>query len=290
MTQVKRPADAESRALAVALGRTRVVLASANPSRGRVIRDGVYFVDGTPLDQTAFASDPEHPRRSAKVRELLGDCAGIETPDVNDAQDLARIAAGLDGTTLPVGALDFFEELLRSRRPSASAVPGSFQSTPAGPVLFVCGSDAAWRAARNAECARRGIPVLPMPQALFAREFAEDILARWAGVVAHSLRTGRAAMIAIGSGEPAPGVTSAMLVNRLAQAVELATSSVPCARIALEGGATAAAVLRQLGHRRFRATTSPGTGVGAFVPHGVDSPIFLAKPGSYPWPDAVWPR
>jgi uncharacterized protein YgbK (DUF1537 family) len=81
-----------------------------------------------------------------------------------------------------------------------------------------------------------------------------------------------------------------MLTDRLAQAVELTLERCVAARVFLEGGATAAAVVGQLGIQRFRAQPSPGPGVGALEPVGQEGPLFLIKPGSYPWPEEVWSR
>src|SRR5215469_12595588 len=40
----------------------RAMLAPANPSLGRIIRDGHYFVRGKPIHETEFGHDPHHPR------------------------------------------------------------------------------------------------------------------------------------------------------------------------------------------------------------------------------------
>ena len=61
----------ELEAIMKALGRTRTLLAPANPSKGRIIADGRYYIDGVPLDETEFAHDPEHPARSSLVADLL---------------------------------------------------------------------------------------------------------------------------------------------------------------------------------------------------------------------------
>src|SRR5688572_7435672 len=63
---------AEIAAILSVTGLARAVLIPANPTRGRTIGGGRYFVNGVPLDQTAFASDPEHPRQSSDVNALLG--------------------------------------------------------------------------------------------------------------------------------------------------------------------------------------------------------------------------
>jgi len=253
-------------------------------------------VDGTPLAQTAFATDPEYPRRTSRVVELLGnppgDASGIETPDAVSAGDLARLAATVDAGTLPVGAVDFFNALLATKvRPAQAKAREADRATQAeGPSLFVCGSNTAWLAGRNEQCARRGIQICSMPRGLFERELREEILARWAASAANALRERGAALLAIGGEEPVPGVTPAMLTDRLAQAVELTLEQCVAARVFLEGGATAAAVVGQLGIQRFRAQPSPGPGVGALEPVGQEGPLFLIKPGSYPWPEEVWSR
>ena len=267
-----------------------MLLIPANPSRHRVIRGGDYFVDGIPLAQTAFATDPEYPRRTSCVVELLGNTPGIETPDAVSATDLSRLAATVDAGTLPVGAVDFFSALLATKvRPVRAKARAADRAMLAeGSSLFVCGSNTAWLSGRNEQCARRGVQICSMPRGLFERELCEDILARWAASAAGVLRERSAALLAIGGEEPVPGVTPAMLTGRLSQAVEFILEQRMAARVFLEGGATAASVIGQLGFERFRAQISPGPGVGALQPVGQDGPLFLIKPGSYPWPETVW--
>ena len=282
---------AESLAIARALGKKRVLLIPANPSRQRIIRGGDYFVDGTPLAQTAFAADSEHPRRTSRVVELLGNASGIEAPDATSAADVFRQAATVDTDTLPAGAVDFFSALLTTKvRPAGTkSRAADHASRTRGSSLFVCGSNAAWLAGRNEQCAGRGIQVCAMPHGLFDRDLREDVLARWAASTVTALRECGAALLAIGGEEPVPGVTPAMLTDRLAQAVGLTLDQTAVARLFLEGGATAAAVVAELGLQRFHAQTSPGSGVGALQPVDREGPLFLIKPGSYAWPDSVWP-
>ena len=60
-------------------------------------------------------------------------------------------------------------------------------------------------------------------------------------------------------------------------------------RLLLEGGATASAVLRRIGATRLRVCGQFSKGIAAFQIPGRDTPILAIKPGSYPWPEAVWP-
>ena len=87
----------------------RALLIPANPSRGRIIRDGEYFVNGQPLHESEFARDPEHQRTTASITELLGgDLSDITTPDVESEADVALQAAKIDAETLNAGGADFF--------------------------------------------------------------------------------------------------------------------------------------------------------------------------------------
>src|SRR5262245_11365468 len=79
---------AEIAAILQATGMTRSIFVPANPSRGRTISGGIYSIGGVPLDQTAFANDPEFPRRTSRALELLGNWPAIVVPDVADLADV----------------------------------------------------------------------------------------------------------------------------------------------------------------------------------------------------------
>ena len=69
---LRGPVAAEIDAILKSLGIERTLLAPQNPTLGRVIRNGKYFVNDVPLELTDFAKDLQHPRTSSDVRELLG--------------------------------------------------------------------------------------------------------------------------------------------------------------------------------------------------------------------------
>ncbi len=268
---------AEARAIASAAGNTRIVILSANPSRGRVICSGEYLIEGVRLPQTLFAHDPAHPRTTACVAALLGgDLNGVATPDAATATDVARVAATVDTHTLPVGAVDFFDALLAARRstgvtPTARVEPESIQHSPA---LIVCGSTASW-AQRRAEAAAQGIPVFALPH---------DVAA-----AAGALQTHGRALIGIGDGPATHGHSPTELVGQLAASVAAILRQTMPARLLLEGGATTAAVMRALGWTRLRASEISAQGIGVLRSARSGSPLLCIKPGSYPWPPELWP-
>ena len=61
----------EIEAMVKQLGLSGALLVPANPSLGRTISNGQYFVRGQLINETAFAHDPKHPRSSPNVLELL---------------------------------------------------------------------------------------------------------------------------------------------------------------------------------------------------------------------------
>jgi uncharacterized protein YgbK (DUF1537 family) len=281
-----------------ATGVQSILLVTANPGRGRIIRDGNYYIDGVPLHRTAFASDPEHPRATSSVRELLGQPGdGIVTPDVESPADLARLAETVGHDFLVAGAAEFFEALLLARaarslaneagRPfqdlehrnpqesprfaleSLSGSPAREKST----TLLVCGSKSSWRA-RCEEASARGVP---------AFDIGDD-----PALISRSLSQGGAAVLVIGDRWE---MESSSAPEPLAVLAEITSKVVGWARpgrLLLEGGATAAAVVRRLGWTRLLTLDGVGGGVGRLRPIAPEGPVVLIIPGSYPWPDGVW--
>ena len=268
---LRGPVLAEARAVAAAAGQPRLLLIPANPSRQRLIRAGKYFVAGRPLNETAFAADPIHPRLTAEVKALLGENpADAVVPDINTEADVRHQAAKMDASTLPVGAVDFFSALLDVRiTPKIIPTP-----SPAvkGKTLLICGSVNSWLQ-RSAEAKVRGIPAFTLPH---------DIAA-----AATALR--QSDCVLLGIGPTAHDITPAALARRLAESVAGILHQAPVARLLLEGGATSAAVIAALGWTRLRTEQIADSGVGVLRPVAENAPLLFIKPGSYPWPDAIWP-
>jgi len=290
--------------------RQRSLLIPANPSRGRIIRGGEYFVNGIPLAETEFANDPTHPAWTSNVLELLGPSirggtsavratdamfdSGVTVPDVTDAKDLRRRAAEVTDSVAPAGGAEFFGALLdrhvaRSSPPSVGPAPSSGANGDACErTLLVCGSAAAWKAGRKTQAARRGLAcsIMPPELELAAHDdaLAELSVSQWAADACAGMEECGGAMIAVGRAERL-GAHPEALSKRLAEAVKLTIANTKAARLLLEGGATARAVIDAMGWTRF-ATIGAIEGLSWLRP-GDAGPALLIKPGSYDWPEAV---
>ena len=275
---------AEGEALRSALELDQVLLVPANPSKGRVIRGGRYWVNEVLLEETVFANDPDFPRCSSAVDELVG-AAPVTwaMPDVESMAEVERLAGAMDRrTTLGVGAADFFAALLGRIRQGGEEPNGGCESallTPAlssggegdvpavsgEPVrLFLCGSAAAWPG-REREARKNRIWVSVSDDDVFGEADQMVLMGLGAMRVAN--------------------VPSGELATRLAARARAWMAMHPEGGVIFaEGGATGAALARRCGWGRFHV--APGAPVGIAKLSPVDEPRWTMwlKPGSYPWP------
>lgn len=303
---------AEVDAILDATGQRKALLIPANPSRRRIIKLGEYFVDGAPLAYTAFARDPTHPAWTSNVLELLGPSAaggttsvrsdgavfdrGITVPDVASVEDLKRRALEVDESILPVGGAEFFGAILDvlMERSNLSAKPGKAEASPGaesgGTRLVVCGSAAAWAKGRRELAAARNVPCFEMPPRLASLKSDDgggEAATAWAFEIWSALRERGLAMMSIGGGEAVDAGDSERLLKRLVDAVEIVFRKAEVGRLALEGGATARAVIDRLGWTSFE-TVGAVAGLSWLRVAGAETPRLLIKPGSYDWPDEAF--
>ena len=141
---LRGPVGAELEGLIRAVGQRKVILAPAIPRIGRTTRDGQQYDREVPIDQTAYASDPASPIRSARLVDLLGQTGHVdcEICDAETDEDLCEIVdSALDGSAVVlVGSLGL-AAALTARIEKLPAKAGSWGAT-GGAVrpLVVCGS------------------------------------------------------------------------------------------------------------------------------------------------------
>lgn len=256
---------AEIEAILDVAGLDDCVFIPANPSKDRVIREGRYEIGGLPLDKTVFASDPDYPRGSALVRELLGASDRIQMPD---AVGLDELRIDLPATTLAAGAADFFAAQLGRKKSSLGFSPSPPSAIGLKPKLLssflLSGSLAAWDLDRATEMEQRG----------FLVKTIDDDLSPVLWEATSKL------MLAIA--RPETGDPATLTKTLIDKALPLLSGRNDL-RIGLEGGATAIAFIRRLGWTRFEVIPEGHTGVGTLRPPG--GPVICVKPGSYPWPE-----
>jgi uncharacterized protein YgbK (DUF1537 family) len=291
---------AELTTLMETIGYQRAVYMPANPSKDRIIKDGVYLIKGVPIHETAFSYDPEFPAKTSVLRERFPDAENhhIIMPDAETLDDICHIVETYnDGHTLFAGAADLFEAWLKSRRPN-DPIPSLPNSSPSlwedrggdigGGLLVLCGST-------QSKPLDLGIPEYPMPRAVYDGEapvisWIEEIKEAPAG-----------AILSFGTNTHRTGKDAAVyLRNAMAEAATAFINTHHPQEIVIEGGATAFCLLNRLGWHHFRITNEIAPGVVRMQLTSLNpqpstfslpqSPIFVTlKPGSYPWGD-LWKK
>lgn len=262
---------AELVALMQSTGYRRTVYLPANPSKGRIIRNGIYYIceEGIkkPLAETAFSYDPEFPASASSLRERFPDAEanGIIMPDAVTTDDINRIVATYnDGQTLFAGAADLFSSLIPRHKSLAS------HFSPLNPALIVCGSTQSHPDAF-------GLPVSAMPLDVYdgsddLTSWLDDALPKYVAgplvlSIPHHHLTGKAVAV--------------HLRRQTARLVASLFSHHRPQELCIEGGATAFAVLDVLGIRSLQVIAQPNPGVVRMQTD--DGLVVTLKPGSYEW-------
>ena len=106
---------------------------------------------------------------------------GITVGEAESREDLLAWASRVDRQLLAAGAAEFFDALLEARglswRPAIPAAPPG----PSERRLLVSGTTSEHSRRALGKARERGVPVLPMPDALFRnRGDAAELVCRWA--------------------------------------------------------------------------------------------------------------
>jgi D-threonate/D-erythronate kinase len=294
---------AEVEAVMQELGLNRALMLPANPSLGRIIRDGEYFVQGKPIHRTEFARDPEYPRQTAQVLRLveapqhflLRLANGKLTVPENtmlvgqtDSSEKVRAWAEVrEDSILPVGGSEFFGALLSQELHCAT--PPVMEEFQFGEdrQLFICGtaSKAGHHLFRKARKAR--VPVFTLPQELmWGNEFSPGAHEAISQRVVEAFNTDQRVVLGVGL----PPVRDIQAARRLSESLvdiaELVLRRAKIKYVFAEGGATSAELVRRMKWARLEVRHEWAPGV-ATLAVADENPLWLTiKPGSYSWPEA----
>ncbi|MHC4171433.1 MAG: four-carbon acid sugar kinase family protein [Planctomycetota bacterium] len=296
----------ELRAMMKVLQKPRVILAPANPSKGRTISHGRYLIDNQPLDETDFAHAPEHAAASCYVADLLnssegypvhiverdtynGSEKGIIVAEAENRKDLSLWAECVDDNTLAAGGSDFFAAMLERRLSSNMAGPDQDIVSVHGKKLFVCGSVSDYSRRAVAQAGDSGFTVCPMPDSLFQSDRPDDALIKqWANDVLAALSTCVRVIVAIRQPVMQDVQITRDLRTRMAALVQMVLGRTRVHELFIEGGATAEAILHRMEWDTLNVLGEYRPGVVQMRVEGQQDQYITIKPGSYPWPDRIW--
>ncbi len=292
---LRGPVAAELTAMKDTLGASQVLMVNANPRKGRTVTNGCLSIDGRPLQSTAFACDPEHPRTTSQIVELLsltelqvafvspGErlpqqeiCVGLAEQELDllahaQAWQRSELRANPSDRILLAGGGEFFEAVLKT----LVASPPMGSRTAALSVLkiepntvLIAGSsnrsDTDWPSVLTQLDSKRGATIATVRRNL--------------------LRYGRVALV--GTTEHCDA--ESRMTRFIAAAHEVLVNCRP-QHLWIEGGRTASQLVRELGYQRLNTMAVHSDGVVRLAVIGQAAPSLVLKPGSYNWPITFTP-
>lgn len=282
-----------------------ILLAPANPTSGRTIKDGRYYINGTLLHQSVFADDPESPVHTSDVLAMLGHTDIDSIQVLKNGKDVARgsIAVGeadtmsqlrdwakkINNEIIPAGAADFFYAILKERGFDELKVPDQEEPKCAGRALFVCGSSLSKAAVILEGLRHENTTVVEMPCKFLSdsdlQSFCDD---RWIEETVRSFDSYRNVIIVVGDEIPKGHAILGQIPPCLAKITDEVVHRIPITDLCIEGGSTASAVVRKLGWNRFIPIQELAPGVVRMEVGNEKKQYITVKPGSYTWPDTIW--
>ena len=252
----------------------------ANPSLGRTIIAGKYFIDGKQINETGFVADPEFPVISSSVHKILDDDSikvlkltkelpanGIVVGEAKNENDINEWADKLDNGWVLAGAGDFYTALLNKRYQEKRLHKFHLLQ----PHLYVCGTSFKERKE-------------------FINEISEELNCvaymggkvdkLWINKTADIIKKNGKAVIAIKE------TTASALTLRtvMSKAVREILKRKTVKEIFIEGGSTAAAILQELNIKKLLPVNELQRGV---VRMKVNDLFITVKPGSYKIPEQI---
>ncbi|MGH7951723.1 MAG: four-carbon acid sugar kinase family protein [Limisphaerales bacterium] len=282
----------------------RALLAPANPSLGRTIQDGKYFIRGRPIHKTEFARDPEFPRKSSRVLELLKSpqafsiCVGkwndalpengMIVGEAATPQDVQEWAAHRNPETLPAGGADFFSALLAADSLAKIPLPFDDFFMDGAREFFVCGTSTLASRKFAAAARRNKMAIFSLPLELAWGAKLTPVVSEAIGQrIVAAFNSHPRVILTIGLPLVREALISQRLSNHVVQIAESALRRANVGHVFAEGGATAAELARRMNWSRLKVLRELAPGVATLAVEGEKNLLLTIKPGSYAWP-AKW--
>jgi len=282
------------------LQKTKALIVAANPSVGRTIVDGQYFIDSMPLNETSFADDPDFPVHSARVTDIVNSSefpvfslgltdqlngSGLFIANVGSPEELNAWADKINDEMIIAGGSGFFDALLGTlyrAKPLDEPAELLFGESS----LFILGSKYPKQEGMIEKFNKNTVIRINMPKGVYYNfESCADLLDEWSVLVADQLKNGYSVMVTIDH-QPLnePGL-SLRLRESVGQMVSKVERLFDLNDLFIEGGATTSVVLKHLNISKLVPFNEADFGVIQMKADGYPNLRITTKPGSYMWPD-----
>lgn len=295
---LRGPITSEVRAVMTFSTQQMALLVPANPSRKRTIQGGQYRIDDLPVSKTDFRKDPDYPRLSDEVCDLVVDSdeflksgephashyRGIYIPDAICEHDLQSLIQKYSiSSFLPAGGADFFRAVLKYGLHVRESRTYSYFN-PGGQKHLVTGTKHRQSEQTISTLLQDGYTFYDLPVKALQSKHAHD---DWLKLIKRKQDEGSNLIIARPGEMIEDGKHRANIVSLLSRTFgEILKGCTPRDEIYLEGGETASSSFRMLEPVDLRIKEVLADGVIKLETNRFGGSI-IVKPGSYPWPEGT---
>jgi len=282
-------------------GKNRVLIVAGNPSIGRVINHGCYFVDSVPLSETFFANDPEFPIKSSLVLDIVrhSNCpvfsrivndelpeTGLIIGDVMNQVDMGKWAEKIDNNTIAAGGSGFFDVLLKKKYIEKKQNYDHIGLSDR--TLFVFGSTFP----KSNEILRRlkgnGIIKMNMPEEIYRNKYFNPALIEiWKDEIARHLIKKQKVIISVEYSCRNEIGLSSRIKKIIAQLIYKVNMNIELTDLFIEGGDTTSEILKALSISKLFPFRELDSGIIQMKVEGYPNLCITTKPGSYIWPESI---
>jgi len=295
---LRGPVESEIKAIMSLCRKERAILLPANPSKERIIQGGHYYIDGIPIHRTEFSRDPEYPRFSSAVRDMIVDATDILTPGIRDTaargpaiyvpdayseETVNEVVTDyLDDSCLAAGGADFFSAILSHKFKLREILKQDY-TTAGGNLHFVIGtrSDTSIRTLESLK--NLGYACFYLPVNRDNENNVSEFEIGWLTAMQNNLSLALARPDQKLSGKDDSQDILELLTTAAVRLLEYCS---PGDEICIEGGETASTILRHLKGHSLKIAEVPAGGV-VKLELNTSGTYIIVKPGSYAWPDKI---
>jgi D-threonate/D-erythronate kinase len=289
-----------------AMNKQRALIIAANPIFNRIILNGQYTIDGVPLHQTSFASDPEFPVKTSSVKDIIDNNkysvfaglspwdyqpqSGLIAGDVRNFGDLEAWAAQMDENTIPAGSSGFFDALLSKYK--TSKAKDNVEINPYGEkILFVLGSMFPKDNNFISKILENDYYRSNMPEEMyFNKNFSPEWIDFWANDIIQGIEKHQKVFITITHPISNEQDISSRIKEILGIVIKKVTQKTTFNELIIEGGGTTSVILQHLQIKKLIPIKEIDTGIIRMKMEGLPGICLITKPGSYTWPSRLWPN
>lgn len=283
---------------------SQALLVPANPSLGRKIENGIYYVDKYFLHETNFSEDPEYALTNSDVMKLINANGeknvtlllpnteirndGITIGEAVSEKDLKKWAEKIKPGLLPAGGAGFFAAILEDLGYKENIGSKSTEYPFGKNFLFVCGSAFTKGQSLSKNFRNCKITKLPMPDDVFYKTSeADEAFNEWEKSLVAAFCENNAAMIEIDKPVVREKNFSHYLREQMAKLTHEVFNHVKINELFIDGGATVYSITEKLKLQKLFPVQELAPGVIRMKVNNIEDLYLTIKPGSYPWPDVL---